>query len=186
MPFGEDGRCLIIQWDDSVCINRMVQGKEFPDSLSHCLVAHNLGVLWQNDQASVLMLVQILWNISSLTAKAPLGLVLYIQPVRNLEITQCGLYYPWPKNIRIWKGSWVSPKSLLYWKLSTLSLVRGYLYLVISRGGYSGRYGASSFHCSLFSVSVASHWDFGPFVTKLYHSCSWLLHRIFCLKYPDD
>ena len=48
VSFGEDGKCLIVQWDDSVCINRMAQGKEFPGSWSHCLVAQTLGVLRQS------------------------------------------------------------------------------------------------------------------------------------------
>lgn len=186
MPFGEDGRCLIIQWDDSVCINRMAQGKEFPGSLSHCLVAYNLGVLWKNIWASVLMTVQILWNISSLTSKAPLGLDLYVWSVGNLEVTRCGPPHPWPKKgYQNSKGIlgviWVTALSKPFY-----SLIGGYLYLIVTQGRHSVMSAASSFHCFLFSVSVASHWDFGLFVMELYHSSSWLLHGIFYLNHPDD
>lgn len=56
----------------------MAQGKEFPGSLSHCLIVQNLEFYGQNMQASVLMVGQIFGDNSSLIAKANLGLILYI------------------------------------------------------------------------------------------------------------
>ena len=130
---------------------------------------------------------QIFWKFSSLTAKAALGLVFYI----SLS-WKPGNYPVWSllsmtKQYDCWKESWMPPKSLLSLKaLSLPHFIGGHVFLIISTADYSVMLGASSFHCSLFSATFASHWDSGIFVMKHNHIRSWLLHGIFCLAYPDN
>lgn len=188
MAFGEDGRCLIIRWDDSVCINRMAQGKEFPGSLSHCLCNAHIWSRVTECRGFSTDAVQIFCKVSSLTAKAALGLVFYISLFWKL-----GNYPVWSllsttKEYESWKDSWVSPVTTLSGASisSTLYLISDHVDLTISMVGYSVMPVASSFCCSLFSGSFASHWDFGIFVTKHYHTRSWLLQGVFCLTYPDN
>ena len=166
----------------------MAQGKEFPDSLSHCLCNTHTRSCVTEYRGFSADAVQIFWKISSLTAKAALGLVFHISLFWKL-----GNYPVWSllsmtKEYESWKESWVSPVIILSGASisSTLYLISDHVYLTISMVGYSVMPVASSFCCSLFSGSFASHWDFGIFVIKHYHTRSWLLHGVFCLTYPDN
>lgn len=101
---------------------------------------------------------QIFWNILSLTAKAPLGLVLYIQPLWEAWKLPSVIPTTHDQRISVGKnfGCHLSHHSI--WSLSPFySLIRGHFYLVISRVGYLVMSAASSFHSSVFSVSVGCH-----------------------------
>lgn len=79
-----------------------------------------LRVWWQNVQASVLRVGQIFWNILSLTAKTPLWLVLYIQPLLETWKLPSVISTTHDQRYQSWKESWVSPKSSLYLKPRSL------------------------------------------------------------------
>lgn len=79
-------------------------GKEFPGSQSHCFAVHTLGVVWQNIQASALMLDRYSGNAHHLQLRQPWDLFSASASLENLEITQCGPYYPWPNNTTVGKN----------------------------------------------------------------------------------
>lgn len=114
--FGEDGRYLIFQWDDSVCINRDGSRKGISWFSEPLLCSAHTWVVWQNIQASALMLGQIFWKCSSFTAKAALGLVFCISLLKP-EITQCGPYYPWPNNTTVGKNLGCHLSVIAFWSL---------------------------------------------------------------------